>query len=64
MKKLVKYNTEYSAIIEVGRPAIVRPIDHTSELVSNTKHVMTSLVLRFDKKSGEFETENSIYRPA
>jgi hypothetical protein len=46
--------------IEVGLPAIVRPIDHPSDLVSNDMHVLTSPVIVLI--DGGFETENTIYR--
>ena len=62
VKKVVSYLPQGSHI-RVGYGAIVHPLDHTSELVSNTCPVTTSKVIRHDKNSGEFETENSIYKP-
>ena len=64
MKKVVHYkkNSVFGAIV-VGHSAYVEPVDHTSSLVSNTKHVRTSEVIRVDHETGEFETLNSIYRP-
>jgi hypothetical protein len=46
----------------VGSKAIVFPIDHTSALVSNTKHVLTSRVTAVNP-DGSFETMNSLYVP-
>lgn len=63
MKNSVNYSLEYSAMIEVGTAAIVKPINHTGKLVSNKTHVLTSKVLRYDKVTGIFETENSLYYP-
>lgn len=44
--------------------AFLTPIDHPSELVSNTVPVRTSSVVHFDPDSGTLETQNTIYRPA
>lgn len=63
MKNSVNYSSEYAALIEVGSPAIVKPINHTGKLVSNKTHVLTSRVLRHDTVTGIFETENSMYYP-
>jgi len=61
MKKIVKYSKLYGEL-ELNRSAIVWPINHTSEYVSNTKWATTSAVIRIGE-NGEFETENSIYQP-
>lgn len=53
----------------VGKPmvldgfAYLTPIDHTSDLVSNTKLVRTSKVVSYDEATGRLETLNSIYVP-
>ena len=56
----------YSRLLrcEEGGPALVFPVDHPGAYVSNTTMVVTSTVLRFDRRSGEFETMNTLYRPA
>lgn len=46
----------------IGSRTVVVPIDHPSEQVSNTTTVITSPVIRLGAW-GEFETENTIYRP-
>lgn len=63
MKRTVHYvRDELTAICE-GFGALVRPVDHSdTEHVSNTKHVLTSVVIR-DNGDGSFETQNSIYIP-
>jgi len=62
-KNQVTYNRDVDYRITVGSGAIVVPIDHPSDLVSNTKPVMTSKVISYDKKTGVFETLNSVYTP-
>ena len=62
-KKVVTYKPGPSMIV-LGLSALVRPVNHTSELVSNTKYVRTSPVIKYDSSSGRFETENSIYVPS
>lgn len=47
-----------------GMSAIVFPINHQSDLVSNTKYAITSYVVARDPdfvNNGKFETENTIY---
>lgn len=61
-KKIVHYDATKKSLIAVGMSAIVKPIDHTSPLVSNKKLVVTSRVIA-KHKCGRFETENSIYVP-
>ncbi len=46
-------NTQYS----------VYPMDHTSELVTNGQSVITSNIVVPLDEYGEFETQNSRYRP-
>jgi hypothetical protein len=47
----------------VGMPAYVFPVDHPSDLVSNTTWSLTSPVVRIGL-DGEFETEHTVYVPA
>lgn len=50
---------------EAGERALVRPLDHPQRaLVSNKSVALTSTVLSYDPQTGEFETENTRYRPA
>ena len=62
IRKTVMYKPHPEQIIEPGYPAVVWPIDHTSDLVSNTTWVITSKV-QIAYSNGEFETENSHYYP-
>lgn len=49
--------------VNVGMGAIIWPLTHNSRTVSLTKHILTSPVIRNNDLTGEFETENSIYKP-
>jgi hypothetical protein len=64
-KKVVRF-TDVGWPITVGRPAFIRPLDHPSNLVSNTKMVLTTnveqVITVVDGEITEFETENTIYR--
>ncbi len=60
-KKIVHYKAGPGQYIRVGKCAVVWPIDHYSDMVSNEKAVITSLVLSFNKVTGGFETQNTIY---
>lgn len=66
MKPTVLYDNTQLVIIALGRGAVVKPIDHPNHLadhdVSNTKHVLTSRVIKIHY-DGSFETENTIYKP-
>jgi len=62
-KRVVFYDPSQGAIIPLGSPAIVFPVNHDSPLVSNTKHARTSNVIQADPDTGVFETENTIYKP-
>jgi len=42
---------------------MLKPIDHTSPLVSNTRMARTSPVIAWDKETGRIETKNTIYIP-
>lgn len=61
-KIVVHYLTNKEVIIMLGCRAWVWPVDHISPKVSNSTYVSTSPVIRIGE-NGEFETENSIYRP-
>lgn len=63
MKNVVHYRPMPADFIEVGKHAFVRPLDHPSDLVSNTKEVVTSEVVFYDPESQIFETRNTIYIP-
>ena len=59
-KQIVTYVPSSDTFIEVGKGALVRPINHQSDLVSNTQLVITSPVLKLET-CGKFETHNTIY---
>lgn len=63
-KKVVRYiKGTLNLLGGVGHPAVLKPIDHPdSEYVSNTKCVLTSLVVSHDD-TGRVETVNTIYVP-
>jgi len=62
-KPVVHYRTDMDFFVKIGKGAVVHPVDHSSALVSNTKHVITSTVTQFNPHDGGFETMNTIYRP-
>ena len=66
MKPIVHYDNTQLSVIALGRGAVIAPIDHTNhapgQSVSNTKHVITSRVIKLHY-DGSFETENTIYKP-
>jgi len=66
-KPVVNYRESTHQRIELGKPAIVFPINHyADDRVSNTKEVITSPVVSIHRNSelqvSEFETFNTIYR--
>jgi len=63
MKKIVHYKPSRLDLIREGLHARVFPIDHPSIFVSNTAYVETSVVIKHNSETGEFETLNSIYKP-
>lgn len=63
IKPVVRYLKNKSQFISVGMGATVQPIDHPSELVSNTSWIITSKVISYNIKTGEFETLNTKYVP-
>lgn len=62
-KPIVFYKGNENPYIVVGGRGFVFPINHPSELVSNTSWIQTSPVLSYDRLTGVFETENTIYKP-
>jgi hypothetical protein len=64
-KKIVHYDRNKEIFIQVGYSAFVTPIDHPdSEHVSNHRTAQTSRVVSYDEATGEFETTNTLYKPA
>ena len=61
VKKLVHYRELVFCIL--GRSAMLVPCDHPSNLVSNTKMIITSQVLSEPDAQGRFETLNTVYTP-
>ncbi len=61
-KPVVHYRA-LSGSVRVGQPALVYPVDHPGDLVSNSQFARTSTVLHYRRASGEFETLNTVYRP-
>ncbi len=59
MKPVVTYNLDDFTSIEKNRCAIVTPIDHPSEHVSNKLSAHTSTVISID--GDDFETLNTKY---
>jgi hypothetical protein len=63
LKPVVYYREIHTPIVE-GCGCIVTPINHPSDLVSNTRPALTSKVLVAVREDGGFETMNTIYCPA
>ena len=61
-KRIVHYDASMPSQIMLGIGALVWPVDHTSDLVSNKKPVLTSVVIKYDGE-GCFETMNTLYIP-
>jgi hypothetical protein len=60
MKRKVYY-LKLCSPLTVGEGAIVIPVNHTSEWVSNFKECFTSTVVRIENDGTTFETLNSVY---
>lgn len=58
-KPIVNYKSLHS-VLKIGDPALVRPINHPSSLVSNTKMILTSIIVSIGN-DGFFETQNTFY---
>ena len=63
IKPFVNYKPTATQFIRVGESACVFPINHESNLVSNTTLIATSEVINYDKETGRFETRNTVYIP-
>lgn len=59
-KPIVHFKGEPHFPLELGKGAYVYPVDHPSDLVSNTKLVYTSDVIAIHS-DGSFETKNTHY---
>ena len=63
-KPIVQFSRKAGVVILPGNSAFLLPLDHKSEFVSNTKHVITSAVVRKEVhycRIIALETENTIY---
>ena len=63
-KPVVQFSRKAGVVILPNNSAYLVPIDHKSDLVSNTNHVITSAVVRKEETYGRIialETENTIY---
>ena len=63
-KPIVQFSRKAGVVILPGNSAYLLPLNHKSEFVSNTKHVITSEVLRKEVTCCRIialETENTIY---
>ena len=59
-KKLIRYQESLRLIVP-GQPAMVIPVNHPGCTNSGVP-CLTSIVERFNPKTGEFETANTIWR--
>jgi len=65
MKPKVDYVVSPHNQIAVGHRAVVEPINHPDmDNVSNNGPVLTSVVVSHNIETGEFETENTCYKPS
>lgn len=60
-KRLVHYRE--LVMCKLGSSAMVLPVDHPSDLVSNEKLIVTSQVVNGPDEAGCFETLNTRYEP-
>ena len=64
-KPIVQFSRKAGVVILPGNAAFLLPLNHKSEFVSNTKHAITSYVVRKEVsccRIVELETENTIYK--
>ena len=64
-KPIVQFSRKVGVVILPGNAAFLLPLNHKSEFVSNTKHAITSYVVRKEVsccRIVELETENTIYK--
>lgn len=63
-KQVAYYDPELTVYIEVGKGALVWPVQHPNRLeVTCTKHALTSPVVIYNEATGVFETLNTRYIP-
>ena len=62
IKPVVHFFPTKMDYIKVGTPALIHPIDHPSELVSNKELARTSEVINITDDG--FETRNTVYKRA
>ena len=62
-KRTVQYVIDDSSFIAVGHGAYVFAVDHYSPLTDGFGPVHTTEVQAYDKRTGVFETKNTIYVP-
>jgi hypothetical protein len=62
-KPVALYDSTRPYKIEEGQSAIIFPITHYSDQVSLKKFILTTPVIDYDFETGDFETENTIYKP-
>lgn len=60
-KPIVKFKTSQFQYIKLNEPAVIFPLNHPSDLVSNTGLIMTSKVINYHPIWNAFETLNTIY---
>ena len=60
-KPIVHYEISKDNLIKEGIGALIAPIDHPSDNVSNTVIAHTSNVLHYNEAANTFETNNTIY---
>lgn len=62
-KPVVYYNKDKASFVSIGKSAMVYPLNHSSNRVSNRSVCMTSDVVSHNENTGLFETLNSVYVP-
>jgi hypothetical protein len=62
MKKIVKYDPSQTIFLKEGYCALIVPVDHPGEGVTNTKLIQTTMVEKVEA-NGAFETLNTRYCP-
>lgn len=60
-KKKVEYEPHDRQMIVEGYSAIIQPLNHPN--CSNTNPVRTTEVKSYNKETGVFETQNTVYIP-
>lgn len=63
VKKTVQYVMDENSFIIPGHGAVVFAVDHYSPLTDGFGLVRTTEVQAYDKRTGVFETKNTIYVP-